>query len=98
MGMRAFVAALASIVWLAACGGGGGGGTSSPSPTPNRAPSANAGQDYTGSIQPDGAQVGSDLSSDPDGDSAHTTFGPLSPSQRGLTRNWMMKLRRNQNF
>ncbi|RAN41749.1 MULTISPECIES: YncE family protein [unclassified Hyphomonas] len=71
MGIRAFAAALASVVWLAACGGGGGGGTSSPPPAPpasNQAPSANAGQDIAGPIEADGVQVGSDLSGDPDGD------------------------------
>ncbi len=68
MGIRAFAAALASVVWLAACGGGGGGGPSSVPPPSNQAPSANAGQDIAGPIEAEGVQVGGDFSSDPDGD------------------------------
>jgi|GEM_PF-1204848 len=75
MGIRAFAAALASVVWLAACGGGGGGGTSSPPPvpppspaTPNQAPVADAGSDMTLEITPGGVQLIGESSSDPDGD------------------------------
>jgi chitinase len=65
-----FIAAMAAMTWVAACGGGGGGSSPPPppAPIPNRAPVAKAGMDITGHLAPAGTELDGSESSDKDGD------------------------------
>ncbi|MCA8902173.1 MAG: hypothetical protein KDA53_13095 [Hyphomonas sp.] len=69
MRQAGFAAALMAAVFVSACGGGGGGGGGSggSGSTPNTPPVAEAGQDVTAAISPQGTALNGAASSDPDG-------------------------------
>ncbi|HAE27109.1 MULTISPECIES: YncE family protein [Hyphomonas] len=70
MAKQRLAAAIAALMWVAACGGGGGSGsgTSAPASSPNQAPVSVAGESFSAHIEADGTPLDGSQSWDPDSD------------------------------